>query len=75
VGSPVSPRLGRRRDRGREPVRRHAAVLLGIVTFCAALAGFLYLGVAAQAGQVRVRLAKFSRLRPPTSARAESSFI
>jgi hypothetical protein len=35
-------------------VRRHAAVLLGILTFCAALAGFLYLGVSAQAGQVRV---------------------
>ncbi|MFZ0996131.1 MAG: SAF domain-containing protein [Candidatus Dormiibacterota bacterium] len=35
-------------------MRRHTAVLLGVLTFCAALAGFLYLGVSAQAGQVRV---------------------
>jgi hypothetical protein len=35
-------------------VRRQSAVLLGLLTFCAALAGFLYVGVAAQSGEVRV---------------------
>jgi hypothetical protein len=35
-------------------VRRQAAVILGFITFCAALAGFLFLGFAAQNGEVRV---------------------
>lgn len=35
-------------------MKRRASVILGFVTFCAALAGFLFLGVAAQRGEVRV---------------------
>ncbi|MGH7705561.1 MAG: SAF domain-containing protein [Candidatus Dormibacteria bacterium] len=35
-------------------MRRRAAALVGVVTFCAALAGFLFLGVLAQSGEVRV---------------------
>ncbi len=35
-------------------MRRRAAVVFGFVTFCAALAGFLLIGVAAQSGEVRV---------------------
>ncbi|MGH7642157.1 MAG: SAF domain-containing protein [Candidatus Dormibacteria bacterium] len=35
-------------------MRRRTAALVGLVTFCAALAGFLYLGVSAQNGEVRV---------------------
>lgn len=38
-------------------MRRRAAVVLGLVTFCAALAGFLLIGVAAQNGEVRVLVA------------------
>ncbi|MGB6770827.1 MAG: SAF domain-containing protein [Candidatus Dormiibacterota bacterium] len=38
-------------------MRRRAAALLGILTFCAALAGFLYVGVWAQNGEVRVLVA------------------
>lgn len=35
-------------------MRRRAAVILGFVTFCGALAGFLVLGSAAQNGEIRV---------------------
>lgn len=35
-------------------MRRQAAVILGFVTFCAALASFLFLGIDAQSGEVRV---------------------
>jgi len=38
-------------------VRRRVAVILGFFTFCAALGGFLFLGVAAQSGEVRVLVA------------------
>ncbi|HUY57836.1 MAG TPA: SAF domain-containing protein [Candidatus Micrarchaeaceae archaeon] len=41
-------------------MRRRAAVTLGFVTFCAALAGFLFLGLEAQAGEVRVLAASRS---------------
>ncbi|HUY08233.1 MAG TPA: SAF domain-containing protein [Candidatus Dormibacteraeota bacterium] len=38
-------------------MRRRVAVILGFFTFCAALGGFLFLGVAAQSGEVRVLVA------------------
>lgn len=57
MGSPVSLWLGRERQRGGEPLRRQVSLILGFVIFCAALAGFLFLGVTAQSGEVRVLVA------------------